>query len=716
MVTQNQQYGRKLALCILNCILLTSIISNNNLFVKSNQLNERIAPPSPKFTPQSAVDHPPISIDGDAALDAFCAGNSTDGLSWATAHRIANYSIDCALSGSGILIQSTSRYLYLENVTVINAPSTDEHAGINLVNCTNILVQASNLSNNNIGLKMTNCSMCRINSTLLQSNGKHGTLLSNCNQITIENNVASSNTDQGIYLFRSRDNILDNNSVEYNGNNGFCFDQSKNNTLLNNHALNQTQAGYLIGTNSSDNVFINNSADRDMVYGFIFISYSQNNQIFNNTATNTKYGIALMCENNNVTENTIQFVSAAGIKVTSTIYPAFSNLIYNNSISNGTADGIFIIDPISYNTSIQKNRIYNVSANGIRLYGVTNTTIVGNLVTDCSTGIAVQNANGSVIKNNTVNQNALGIGLTSNAFNNLIYRNQIVDNTLPQASDNGTNTLWDNGSAGNLWSDYSGTDPDDDFGGEVPYTISGSAGAQDHYPFVDDGDDIAPAIISSGLPSACGIAKPSFTVDIVEGYILDEIWFSYNGGLTNYSCTQTGLISDWASIGDGPVLITFWANDSVGHLGKLDVIVQKDVIPPTITIRNPKNDVVYDAAPNFAVDVIDSNLDQIWYRIGGNPTQYFCTGSTGSIDPQIWASLPAGKVSITFYANDTAGNEVLITLTVVKGKGSADLGWVWPSSLIAVIAIAVMIGYYVIKNRKKRESTPEESEEEFSWD
>ena len=60
----------------------------------------------------SHADHAPISINGNVALDAFCAGNGTDGLSWATAYVIKDYAIN-GNGGDCIDIASTNQYLII---------------------------------------------------------------------------------------------------------------------------------------------------------------------------------------------------------------------------------------------------------------------------------------------------------------------------------------------------------------------------------------------------------------------------------------------------------------------------------------------------------------------------------------------------------------------------------------------------------------------------
>ncbi len=56
--------------------------------------------------------------------------------------------------------------------------------------------------------------------------------------------------------------------------------------------------------------------------------------------------------------------------------------------------------------------------------------------------------------------------------------------------DNGTNIYWDNGSIGNVWSDYTGRDKNDNGIGDTRYNITGSANSQDRFPILDDGDEI----------------------------------------------------------------------------------------------------------------------------------------------------------------------------------------------------------------------------------
>ncbi len=76
------------------------------------------------------------------------------------------------------------------------------------------------------------------------------------------------------------------------------------------------------------------------------------------------------------------------------------------------------------------------------------------------------------------------------AINNALYHNNLIDNTQ-NAYDECTNT-WDSGSAGNNYSDYTGTDPDGDGIGEDPYQIPGGGTSVDRFPLMHPWADTPP--------------------------------------------------------------------------------------------------------------------------------------------------------------------------------------------------------------------------------
>ena len=67
-------------------------------------------------------------------------------------------------------------------------------------------------------------------------------------------------------------------------------------------------------------------------------------------------------------------------------------------------------------------------------------------------------------------------------------------------------------------------------------------------------------------------------------------------------------------------------------------------------------------APSFNVEYSDPNLNILWYSINGGFNQTFSTNETFRQD--WWGSLSNGSCTITFYANDTVGNEASAAVIV----------------------------------------------------
>jgi parallel beta-helix repeat protein len=87
---------------------------------------------------------------------------------------------------------------------------------------------------------------------------------------------------------------------------------------------------------------------------------------------------------------------------------------------------------------------------------------------------------GNIIVNNNIVDNNRGIRIYK-ASNNIIYGNNFVLNTIHAVVEDGSNS-WDNGTIGNYWDDYNGTDSDGDGIGDVPYIINKDN--QDRYPLM----------------------------------------------------------------------------------------------------------------------------------------------------------------------------------------------------------------------------------------
>ena len=188
-------------------------------------------------------------------------------------------------------------------------------------------------------------------------------------------------------------------------------------------------------------------------------------------------------------------------------------IIIDNNIISDNFDGIYLVNSddniITHN--VITNNIWYVS--GIHLISSTNNTI----------------------SDNDISGNDKGVYLY-NSINNLIYHNNFISNT-EQAYDNTDTNFWhyDYPAGGNYWNDYNGSDafsgpaqnvPGSDGIGDTPYGISGGAGAQDNYPFMQKNGwiatstifDTAPGTYPSIMGTHTGTITPNQDITVLKLY------------------------------------------------------------------------------------------------------------------------------------------------------------------------------------------------------
>jgi nitrous oxidase accessory protein len=179
------------------------------------------------------------------------------------------------------------------------------------------------------------------------------------------------------------------------------------------------------------------------------------NGSFSEVARNTPYGIEIEGAFNVIRDNVCQGLAF----VNST-----NNLAFGNDVASDSRgySGIFFSN--SHDNFFYRNRVAGFGY-GIELGLSSNNIITANAITDCDTGSF-----------------ALG-----DSFNNRIYLNNMQNNngwdsyfydfyTDPWVRDGNPNTkvstnFWDNGSVGNYWGDYNGSDANGDGIGDSPYTM-----------------------------------------------------------------------------------------------------------------------------------------------------------------------------------------------------------------------------------------------------
>ena len=161
-----------------------------------------------------------------------------------------------------------------------------------------------------------------------------------------------------------------------------------------------------------------------------------------------------------------------------------SNVTIRNNIIRSTRQCIVLNG--SHGCSIKEN---DISGPGLEendlflLMGASGCIIENNSVLNaCYDGIGMYSSSNNVICNNMISHNQYGIEFHGANTGNSIFHNNFVSNHPFQVSGIAGSNIWDNGLEGNYWSDYNGTDSNQDGIGDTPYTIDQYN--VDHYPLM----------------------------------------------------------------------------------------------------------------------------------------------------------------------------------------------------------------------------------------
>ena len=294
--------------------------------------------------------------------------------------------------------------------------------------------------------------------------------------------------------FTIRNCTLMNAGTNLMGNAGIKLDSSSNGTLENNFCLNNIKYGIIIQDGSNYNSI-------------------RNNFIYNSSHGGIRFDAS---NHNNVTSNEIIMggdMFSTGVYIsTSSSY----NRVFHNNISD-MRDGIKIFSSC-HNNIISNNFINSILYDGIKIdSGASNNTFIMNKINNTDVGFRM-----------------MGDG-------SLVYNNYMT-NTDQNAVDYGQYNRWDNGSLGNYWDDYGGSDQDDNGIGDTAHVIPGSANSYDNFPIWDDGFN-GTAIHIDGT----GISAPDWN------WAKTRTWCTGEGSLLNPYLIKDISI-DCGGVGSGIII------------------------------------------------------------------------------------------------------------------------------------------------------------------
>ena len=273
------------------------------------------------------------------------------------------------------------------------------------------------------------------------------------------------------------------------GDTGVRISGSSNITVVDNTFFNGITTG--IATKDSSFVLIE-SNNFTSIYGPDILCSGTANTIRGNTLTDGAYGIKLEGASNIISDNKIE------ILLPIIMDNADSNIIARNEISgpapslthwpdrdqNFTGnEGISLFIHCS-NNIISQNNIAGFVNQAIRIVEGSNNTVYGNYFAN--------------------NQFAIALGGLGRVVNSTFYGNTFAADSCKIQINEADDTFWDNGTMGNYWGDYNGTDRNGDGVGDVPYIVKGYKWDTDIEGFVSfvTGQDNYPLMAPFEVPSA----------------------------------------------------------------------------------------------------------------------------------------------------------------------------------------------------------------------
>ncbi|MGD6933989.1 MAG: right-handed parallel beta-helix repeat-containing protein [Candidatus Bathyarchaeia archaeon] len=281
--------------------------------------------------------------------------------------------------------------------------------------------------------------------------------------------------------------------------------ESRQNTVIKGYNIKSATFNTVII--QANNVSISNFMVTGSSYGIGITDNASNCQITNNNIEGYLTGVGVNGNNHIVTGNNISECLVWGL----TCYG--SNVLISENEFENCSSGVFVQ---ASNVTVEKNTFDSGSKYSVDEYddgGIILTLggpyiVYGNTLKGLNIGIVYEGASRSLVYNNSIIQNLVGITLinyrfidsTSGGMDNIFFSNNLIDNqrqAVVETTAHGTSALmngtdvvsWDNGVIGNYWSDYQSRYPEatqNNAAGtyNTPYLIDGTN--KDNHPLVQE--------------------------------------------------------------------------------------------------------------------------------------------------------------------------------------------------------------------------------------
>ena len=600
-------------------------------------------------------------------------------------------------SGSGIFMY------FSDNAEILNNSIYSNEYGIKFDGSyyNNILIQGNNIFNNTqSGIYGGNIYDSEISDNTIEYNGGYGIYLSGHNErVNLLNNNISYNFKAGMWLISGDYFEIRGNTINYNGR-GLWFWSSDYNSITEND-INYNEGGYNYqdhgiyfddsNNNSVENNNITDNGDREIYFDESNDNIIRYNNIIETYPPKNIYWTGNINENNNIQHDddleyndffrdakaiTLGYYSNL-IAIDEDWYKVYIGQPSQCTISINYSLSGDLLDLYLYNSI---GLLLNYSDSGLPI--LFQTTFPDYYYIQVSNGI---NLNYELSISRIIIDFPPNITINSPTINDAFGLNA-PDFDLTINDESPINTTWytiDNGTTNYTFSGLTGIVNQSGWNNKGTEQMRLRFYAKD--PFEQVGfkdviiwkDLVAPKItINSPTPNQlCGVDAPTFTLTIDEPNIqIKRYSINERPNITFTAQTQFNQ-AEWDNIGNGTVSITFYVIDKVGNANSSKVLIRKDANIPDITIFSPiPSEIFRNTPPEFNISIIDDDLlVSTWYKVQGSFSEYPIWGLTGTVDQGAWDTAFIGEITITFYAQDKAGNVGTETVTIIKSIPSSPV-------------------------------------------
>jgi hypothetical protein len=197
---------------------------------------------------------------------------------------------------------------------------------------------------------------------------------------------------------------------------------------------------------------------------------------------------------------------------------------------------------------------------------------------DFSLFLIVDSNNNTITRNNFANTVDVGNGFSNTFFENNFARNKDILS--------GKANFWDNGSIGNYWSEYNGTDANGDGIGDTPHVINSFA--QDRFPLMNPWD---PEIPYDTVPPRISIVSPENKVynasSVLLTFLIYEAFSSMSYSLDGQDNVTIAGNTTLSGLPNGSYNLTVYVTDLAGNTGASETIYFNVDVPepfPTLLV------------------------------------------------------------------------------------------------------------------------------------